>query len=119
MNPNRLRNSRMRDLMTTPVMCISTGFDLFQINDLMLEHNFRRLPVVKDNKIVGIITQTDVARGLYDFIQGHKDYDCEARLAADEPSYCTKKTNNLIVCEKIVEKAETTEIKKQAKPVKK
>jgi CBS domain-containing protein len=119
MNPNRLKNSRMKELMTTPVMCISPGFDLFQINDLMLEHNFRRLPVVKGNKIIGIITQTDVARGLYDFILGHKDYDGETRPETNEPSYCTKKTNNLIVCEKNPEQPELAEAIKQEKPRKK
>ena len=113
MNPNRLRNSYMKELMTTPVMCISTGFDLFQINEIMLEHNFRRLPVVKDNKIIGIITQTDVARGLYDFIHGHKDYFGEARpKTTKEPAYCTRKTNNLIVCEKNKEQPAVTPEKK-------
>ena len=107
MNPNRLRSSHMKELMTTPVMCISPGFDLFQINDLMLEHNFRRLPIVKNNKIIGIITQTDVARGLYDFIHSHKDYFGEARPKINkEPDYCTKKTSNLIVCEKNIAQSE-------------
>jgi CBS domain-containing protein len=117
MNPNRLRNSHMKELMTTPVMCISPGFDLFQINDLMLEHNFRRMPVVKDNKIVGIITQTDVARGLYDFIQAHRDYFGETKpKAAKEPAYSTKKTSNLIVCEKNTAQPEgKTDIKQDKK----
>ncbi len=115
MNPNRLRNSHMGELMTTPVMCISTGFDLFQINDLMLEHNFRRLPVVKENKIIGIITQTDVARGLYEFIHSHKDYFGKPKpKVADEASYCTKKTHNLIVCEKS-KPQEKVEVKKEEK----
>lgn len=116
MNPNRLRNSRMKELMTTPVMCISPGFDLFQINDLMLEHNFRRLPVVKDSKVIGIITQTDVARALYDFIQAHKDYFGQARpKAGKEPSYCTKKTSNLIVCEKNIPAPEEKTVANQDK----
>lgn len=122
MNPNRLRNSYMKDLMTTPVMCISPGFDLFQINEIMLEHNFRRLPVVKNNKIIGIITQTDVARGLYDFLQSHKDYFAESKSRINkEPSYWTRKTSNLIVCEKTPEKTEAQpeakpELKKELKP---
>ena len=81
----------------------------------MLEHNFRRLPVVKENKIIGIITQTDVARGLYDFIHSHKDYFGKPKpKVADEASYCTKKTHNLIVCEKS-KPQEKVEVKKEEK----
>jgi CBS domain-containing protein len=104
MNPNRLRNSYMKDLMTSPVMCISSTFDLFQVNKLMLEHNFRRLPVVANHKIVGIITQTDVARGLYQFIEEHIDAVCEPVKKEKEPIYYMKKGNNLIVCERSVPK---------------
>ena len=53
LNPNRLRSSYMKELMTAPVICVSPNFDLFQINKIMLEHNFRRLAVVKGYKIMG------------------------------------------------------------------
>jgi CBS domain-containing protein len=103
MNANRLRNSFMKDLMTNPVVCISPDLDLFQVNKLMLEHNFRRLPVVENNNVLGIITQTDVARGLYQFIETHKDFVCEptkANKTENEPVYFMRKFNNLIVCER-------------------
>jgi len=57
LNPNRLRGSFLSDLMTAPVVCITPDFDIFQINNIMLKHNFRRLPVLKDRKLVGIISR--------------------------------------------------------------
>jgi CBS domain-containing protein len=108
MNANRLRNSFMKDLMTTPVVCISPDLDLFHVNKLMLEHNFRRLPVVENNNVLGIITQTDVARGLYQFIENHNDFVCEpakANKTESEPVYFMRKFNNLIVCERSVPKS--------------
>jgi len=100
MNPNRLRNSFMKDLMTAPVVCISPDFDLFQVNDLMVQHNFRRLPVVEDNKLLGIITQTDVAKHLYEFIEKHKELTAEAPKKKGETVYCVKKKGSIILYEK-------------------
>ncbi len=100
MNPNRLKNSFMKELMTSPVVCISPDFDLFQVNDLMLEHNFRRLPVVDGNKLLGIITQTDVAKHLYEFIERHKELTAEAPKKKGQTIYCVKKKGNIILYEK-------------------
>ncbi len=99
MNPNRLRNSYMKDLMTSPVICISPDFDVFQINSIMLGHNFRRLPVIEGNKIMGIITQTDVVKAMYEFIEKNKDAMCNKNLKSKEPFYCVKKEGNIIVYE--------------------
>jgi len=102
MNPNRLRSSYIKDLMTAPVMGISPFFDLFQANRLMLEHNFRRLPVVHKNNVVGMLTQTDVAKGLYEFIERKKDAACKPAKDEKAPVYCMKKSINVIVCERAV-----------------
>ncbi|GEM_PF-1309404 len=97
LNPNRLRNSYMKDLMTSPVICISPEFDLSQINKFMLEHNFRRLPVLDGRRILGIITQTDIARNLYAFIENKKDhYPDKKRLKLKEPEFVVKKKGEMI-----------------------
>ena len=103
MNPNRLRNSFMKDLMTSPIVCITPDFDIFKINKIMLKRNFRRLPVLEDNKVVGIITQTDVARGMYDFIEKHKDFVRDKKLKprrkSNEPDFNVRKEGAIIVYE--------------------
>ncbi|MBN1792487.1 CBS domain-containing protein [Candidatus Woesearchaeota archaeon] len=72
MNPNKLKNSCMKEVMTFPVVCITPDFDLEFVNKLMLEKNFRRLPVLEEGKLVGIITQTDVVREIYAYIEKNK-----------------------------------------------
>jgi CBS domain-containing protein len=101
MNPNRLRNSFMKDLMTSPIVCITPDFDIFTINKIMLKRNFRRLPVLENNKVVGIITQTDVARGMYDFIEKHKDSVCGKKPSkkGNEPDFTVRKEGSIIVYE--------------------
>lgn len=104
LNPNRLRNSYMSELMTVPVICISPDFDMFEVNHLMLEHNFRRLPVIADNKLVGIVTQTDVAWHLYDFIEENKNCgDERLKRRSAELKYAVKKTGNMILYQKVFE----------------
>jgi len=104
MNPNRLKHSYMSELMTNPVVCISPDFDVFQINKIMLKHNFRRLPVVKNNKLVGVVTQTDVAKSLYEFIEKNKTIECDKGFKQDkEPLYCIKKAGCMILYEKKIE----------------
>jgi CBS domain-containing protein len=63
----------MFDLVSKPTVCISPEFDLMFVNKLMIEKNFRRLPVMENGKMIGIITQTDVARELYLSIDKNKE----------------------------------------------
>ncbi|MBN2459518.1 CBS domain-containing protein [Candidatus Woesearchaeota archaeon] len=101
MNPNRLRKSYMKDLMTSPVICVGPNFDIFEVNRLMLEHNFRRLPVMESNKVIGIITQTDVAWALYEFIEKNKDCSDErTRKKQDELKFVVRKTGSIILYSK-------------------
>jgi len=105
MNPNRLRSSYMKDLMTSPVICISPDFDMFEVNRLMLEHNFRRLPVVDNGKLVGVITQTDVAWELYEFIEKNKNCaDERLKRKQEEVKFAVKKTGSIILYSKFDEK---------------
>jgi CBS domain-containing protein len=116
MNPNHLRNSYMKELMTSPVVCITPDFDIFQINNIMLYHNFRRLPVLENNKLVGIITQTDVARGMYEFLERNKAYEYDPKVKTKEPIFCVRKAGNIILYEK---RKEQKEQQKKEQPKKK
>lgn len=52
------------DLMHPHIRCIDKDTALLKANKIMLEKNIRRLLVIHDNEVVGIITQTDLARAL-------------------------------------------------------
>lgn len=51
-----------KKVMTQPVFTISPDATLEEASKLMTERHVSKLPVVKDKKLVGIITSTDVIR---------------------------------------------------------
>jgi CBS domain-containing protein len=57
MNP---ATTLVRDVMTRKVLTINADQTLEEATHLMVENRIKKLPVLEDNKIVGIITATDV-----------------------------------------------------------
>lgn len=51
---------RVREVMSAPAVCIDSQSDIPSAHLLMLETGVRRLPVVDDGELVGIITLGDV-----------------------------------------------------------
>jgi CBS domain-containing protein len=52
------------DMMSTDVFSIAPETDLFQLVTLFHTQPHRRLPVVEENRLVGLITRRDVMRAL-------------------------------------------------------
>jgi len=52
------------DFMSTDVVTIEPGMDMFYVAGLFLRHHFRRLPVLYEGKLVGAITRFDVLRAI-------------------------------------------------------
>lgn len=52
----------VQDLMTTPVHTIAPGATLPEAADLLLRHKVKRLPVLSDGKLVGIVSRADLVR---------------------------------------------------------
>lgn len=50
----------VRDIMTQSVITISPTSSIGTAIELMREHGFRRLPVVEDDKLIGIVTDRDL-----------------------------------------------------------
>lgn len=61
LDPNKVR---LREIMTTPIVAISPTTQIDEASKLMSTKCVRRLPVLDNGKLVGIITVTDVARCL-------------------------------------------------------
>lgn len=53
--------TQVRDVMTQDVFTASPEMDIDDVSDIMASHQVRRLPVIENNKIVGIIALADIA----------------------------------------------------------
>jgi len=49
-------------IMTEKVVSISEEMEIDEIAKLMLQHSIKRIPVVKNNKIIGIISRRDLIK---------------------------------------------------------
>ncbi|PYM13455.1 MAG: phosphoribulokinase [Candidatus Rokuibacteriota bacterium] len=54
------------EVMTRPVVTISSVFGIATAAAIMTNRNIRRLPVVRDGQLVGIVTRGDLIRALAD-----------------------------------------------------
>jgi signal-transduction protein with cAMP-binding, CBS, and nucleotidyltransferase domain len=50
----------LKDVMSTPVFSISPNISVRVAADQMVRRNIRRLPVVENGRLVGIVTDTDL-----------------------------------------------------------
>lgn len=64
------KNEPVSTIMTSHVLSVGVKDDLRQVKDLISKHKIRHVPVVKDKKLVGIVSSTDIDRlafsNLYD-----------------------------------------------------
>ena len=57
----------VRSMMQRFPLCVSPETDVFAMATIFTRHPHHHLPVVKNNRLVGIISRRDVLRGLYEF----------------------------------------------------
>ena len=50
------------EFMTTNVITVPPSVDIYYVAGMFLANKFRRLPIVKDGKIIGAITRYDLLR---------------------------------------------------------
>ena len=55
-------NTKVKEIMTTPLVVVEPGTDLEEAVKLMFQNKIKKLAVVDANKLVGIVTLTDIAR---------------------------------------------------------
>ena len=53
-----------RDIMSAPVISIDEKTSLGEIAEILTEHRIKRVPVVCDGRIVGIVSRADLVRAL-------------------------------------------------------
>lgn len=60
----KLMAEQASSIMTKKVVSISEETDVDDIAKLMLQHGIKRIPCVKDNKVIGIISRRDLIKSL-------------------------------------------------------
>lgn len=56
------------EIMSSPIITVDPDEDLLKASEIMHKHNIRRLPVVKDGIIYGVITARDIAQGAISYV---------------------------------------------------
>ena len=56
----------VRRIMSSPLISIDPNSDLWIASDLMSTRNVRKLPVIEDDKVVGILTSSDLVKHIAD-----------------------------------------------------
>jgi CBS domain-containing protein len=57
-------NKKVKDIMTTDVITTTSDIDVVYAFEKLMKHKVSSLPVVEDDKLIGIITATDVGHNL-------------------------------------------------------
>jgi CBS domain-containing protein len=60
----RVDTRRAKDLMVREVVSATEGTKLSEIADLMNKHRIKRVPILRDGKLVGIVSRGDIVRAL-------------------------------------------------------
>ena len=80
--PNRAaRDVRVREIMTSPVVAIHPHDEVADAARVMADRKIRRLAVVDNGKLVGVITENDIIRIWPHLIEVTREY---ARVGLDE-----------------------------------
>jgi predicted transcriptional regulator len=69
--------------MSRNVLTVDSARDVFAVADIFLKNNYRRLPVVKNDKLIGIVTCGDVLRA------GKRLWDAKYQSNPPDPGYLT------------------------------
>jgi CBS domain-containing protein len=60
----RLDRHQVSDLMTTPVITAPESASVTELAEKMIEHRIKRVPIVRNGKLVGIVSRADVIRAI-------------------------------------------------------
>jgi len=56
------KETRVSEIMTTHVIVGKPDMELLEATRLMFENKVKKLPIIEENRLVGIVTLTDIAR---------------------------------------------------------
>ena len=59
------KHTQAADIMSSPLISLNNDANIYDAAMVMSKHSIRRLPIIKDNVLLGIVTTTDLAHVLY------------------------------------------------------
>ena len=62
----KIDNTRVSDYLTKPVVTINEEDSVIDVAGVFMNHSIRRVPVVREEKVVGIISRRDMIRYIRD-----------------------------------------------------
>jgi CBS domain-containing protein len=60
----RLDNRRIDSLMSTPVITATEESPAGEVADLLAKHHIKRVPVMRDGRVIGIVSRGDLVRAM-------------------------------------------------------
>jgi CBS domain-containing protein len=63
------KKTRVKDIMSSPLVVITPNTDLEEAAHLMFEKKIKKLPVIDQNRLVGLVSLTDIARSQPEIIK--------------------------------------------------
>lgn len=57
-----LRNMKVREIMSEPVLSVTPNVEIEDAAKLMLQNKIKKLPIVEEGKLLGLLTLTDILR---------------------------------------------------------
>ena len=69
-------NTKVTEIMTTDIVTVDPEMDVYKVSRLMAEKQVRRIPVVENKKVVGVVTLGDLAK--------EKNFDVEVASCLSE-----------------------------------
>lgn len=64
MNYVRVDRHQIAELMTQPVITASETSHVTELAEMMVQHRIKRVPIVRDGKLIGIVSRADVIRAI-------------------------------------------------------
>lgn len=71
---------KVKEIMSSPLTTVSPDEDLGFVSNIMKNQGIRRVPVVSNNKLIGIVTQTDVVHQTYELHKEHKKMELNQNI---------------------------------------
>ena len=72
-----IKSRSVADLMTTEVVCFDENDDLVKVFESLMESNFRRVPILSEGELVGIVSRRDIIKFLFKSTQQKEDVEQE------------------------------------------
>lgn len=72
--------AKVRDYMTSPIKTVNVNMSIFDAQNVMIENHIRRLPIIEDGKVIGIVSARNIMENLkYEYLKKRLDADSSAR----------------------------------------